>query len=86
MFRLPDRFEAFLLIVALGVTLYAIRDNQLSPHRLTIRLGTKTICERWVTNNLEVAPYVETFVSTNGLDHRQILRTNVLWHVWSIFK
>jgi len=70
--------------LVLAVWLWAIRESQLAPHKLTTSINGRVLSEFWTTN-----PAYVTWAdggqpgSPFGGVHRV---TNYYWTVWSIFK
>jgi hypothetical protein len=74
-----------LVIIAL-YWLYAVRDSQLAPHRITETLDGKIVGDFWATNPIHFTYETKLVLTTNGLQFKDVPVTNYYWHIWPIFQ
>lgn len=80
------KINLLLAFVVVAIFFAAVRENQLAPHLVVSKIGTKEMSRQWVTNPAYVSFRWETKPSSNGLDFIAIPETNYHWKVWRIFR
>jgi hypothetical protein len=75
-----------IVIFCISVWLDAIRQSQLSPHKITQSINGKVFNQFWETNPAYISYDVQSIATTNGLKYFSVPRTNYYWTVWSIWK
>src|SRR5579859_4772274 len=77
-------FSFFVAALIVGVWLWAVRDSQLAPHKITNSINGHVISEYWVTNPAYITWEQGGVPGSPFGDAHPV--TNYYWTVWSIFK
>ena len=75
-------WEFCVLVYAVFFILWAVRQNQLGPHRVKVSCGGTIWSDVIVTN----PTYYTSHTVLNGVSNYVVWTTNEYWHTWRIFK
>ena len=78
--------EFCVMVFAVFLILFAVRQNQLGPHRVKVSCGGTIWSDVIVTNPTYYTSHTVRTYFLTGVSNYVVWTTNEYWHTWRIFK
>jgi hypothetical protein len=79
-------FDCGCILVCLLIAAYDIRRCQFAPRHYVTSVNGHVISDEVLTNPVYVKWTTEPIVTGNGIEYRQVAKTNILWTQWEFWR